>query len=184
MASQLPKVIGIVGPVRAGKTTVTKYLVERYGYSLASNSAILRTILSDMGVEQTRDNLSVLGNSLFSMFGNDLLARYRIETLGLDRIVVDGIRYSEELTRYRTIPQFKLLGVRAADEARFERALLNSEEFKDKELTRVKFDQMVFSRSEMHVPALLDQADKVIDNNASLSQLLSEVDQAIESWIA
>jgi dephospho-CoA kinase len=184
MASQLPKVIGIVGPVRAGKTTVTKYLVERYGYSLASNSAILRAILSDMGVEQTRDNLSVLGNSLFSMFGNDLLARYRIETLGLDRIVVDGIRYSEELTRYRTIPQFKLLGVRAADEARFERALLNSEEFKDKELTRVKFDQMVFSRSEMHVPALLDQADKVIDNNASLSQLLSEVDQAIESWIA
>lgn len=176
--------IGIVGPVRAGKTTVTKYLVERYGYSLASNSAILRTILSDMGVEQTRDNLSVLGNSLFSIFGNDLLARYRIETLGLDRIVVDGIRYSEELTRYRTIPQFKLLGVRAADEARFERALLNSEEFKDKELTRVKFDQMVLSRSEMHVPALLDQADKVIDNNASLSQLLSEVDQAIESWIA
>jgi dephospho-CoA kinase len=184
MASELPEIIGLVGPIRAGKTTITKYLVERYGYSLASNSEILRTILADIGLEQTRDNLGTLGNSLFGVFGNDLLARYRLEKLHLGRVVIDGIRYSEELIRYRTVPQFKLLGVMATDDTRFERAILNSEEFKDSELTRAKFNEMVFSRSELDVPMLLAEADRVIENNGSLSHLLLEVDQAMESWIA
>lgn len=184
MASELPEIIGLVGPIRAGKTTITKHLVDRYGYSLASNSEVLRKILGDIGLDQSRDNLGMLGNSLFSIFGNDLIARYRLENLHLGRVVVDGIRYAEELKRYREIPGFRLLGVRAAADTRFERALLNSEEFKDRELSRGKFDEMVFSRSELDVPALLAEADKVIDNNSSLEQLLLELDQAIQGWVA
>lgn len=184
MASQLPEIIGLVGPIRAGKTTITKHLVDRYGYSLASNSEVLRKILSDVGVDQSRDNLGSLGNSIFSIFGNDLIARYRVENLHLGRIVVDGIRYSEELARYRDVPGFRLLGVQASVDRRFERAIMDSEECKDRELTREKFDELVYSRSELDVPELLSKADRIIYNNGDMDRLWLEVDQAIQSWIA
>jgi dephospho-CoA kinase len=184
MVSEPPEIIGLVGPIRSGKTTITKYLVERYGYTLASNSEVLRKILGDIGLDQSRDNLGMLGNSIFSIFGNDLIARYRVENLHLGRIVVDGIRYSEELMRYREVPEFRLLGVKASVDIRFERALLASEEFKDVELTRGKFDKMVFSRSELDVPGLLAEADKVIYNDDCIDRLLLEVDQAMQGWIA
>ncbi|TWR85123.1 hypothetical protein FJD38_22865 [Pseudomonas saxonica] len=184
MAAELPEIIGLVGPIRAGKTTITKHLVDRYGYSLASNSEVLRKILSDVGMAQSRDNLGSLGNSIFSIFGNDLIARHRVENLHLGKIVVDGIRYTDELARYREVPGFRLIGVQASVETRFERAILDAEVCKDIELTRGKFDELVYSRSELDVPELLSKADRVIYNNDDMAQLWLEVDQAILSWIA
>ncbi|WP_214347832.1 hypothetical protein [Pseudomonas congelans] len=184
MASKLPEVIGLVGPIRAGKTTITQYLSERYGYVIASNSEILKKILIDLGLDHTRDNLGMLGNSIFSIFGNDLIARYRLENLHLGRIVVDGIRYTEELRQYRNASGFKLLGVQAFDDIRFTRAILYPEGHKDLQLTRSKFNEMLLARSELDVPSLLAGADKVLYNNGSLDQLLLQVDQAIQDWTA
>lgn len=184
MASKLPEIIGLAGPIRAGKTTITEYLSKRYGYTIASNSKILKKILIDMGLDHTRDNLGMLGNSIFSIFGNDLIARYRLDSLHLGRIVVDGIRYSEELSQYRNAAGFRLLGVQASDDARFSRAILDPEGHKDLQLTRNKFDEMFLARSELDVPMLLAEADKVIYNNGSVDQLFLEVDQAIEDWTA
>lgn len=184
MASELPEIIGLIGPIRAGKSTVTKYLVERYGYAQASNSDVLRKILVDIGLDQTRDNLGALGDSIFGIFGNDLIARYRVENLCLGRIVVDGIRYPEELVRYSKVPGFRLLGVDASAGARFERSVRDSDQFKDKELTRDKFEEMKFARSEAEVPQLLLKADRVVYNDGSVEQLQLEVDLAIQGWIA
>ncbi|MBO0368517.1 hypothetical protein GIB23_15630 [Pseudomonas putida] len=182
MATQLPQIIGLVGPIRAGKTTVSHYLAERYGYTIASNSDLLREILNKISVPPSRDNLGALGNSLFHIFGNDLIARYRLENLHLGRIVVDGIRYSEELELYRENTQFRLLGISACAGNRFLRALEGSHEMKDVELTREKFDGLALSRSELDVPELLDQADRIIVNNSSKSQLLLQIDQVITDW--
>lgn len=184
MAPKLPEIIGLVGPIRAGKTTVTKYLADEYGYIIASNSEILKTILIDMGIEHTRDNLGMLGNSIFSIFGNDLIARYRVENLQRGRIVVDGIRYTEELSRYRDATGFKLLGVQASDDTRFIRATQDPEGLKDLNITREKFEKMLSARSELDVPMLLAEADRVIYNNGPIARLLSEVDQAIQDWTA
>ena len=178
----LPDVIGIVGPIRAGKTTTASYLVERYGYSLASNSDVLRHILSGMEITPTRKNLSMLGNSIFEVFGNDIIAKYRLDRLHLGRIVVDGIRYKDELKYYSKNSNFKLLGIEASADVRFERTLRGSEEFKDVRISRNQFDLLAFSRSELNVPELLSMADVRIVNSGDIRQLQHDVDGLLSQW--
>ena len=179
----LPNVIGIVGPIRAGKTTTASYLVERYGYSLASNSDVLRRILGGMQIIPTRENLARLGNSIFEVFGNDVIAKYRLERLDLGRIVVDGIRYSDELKYYLENSDFKLLGIEANADVRFERTLRGSEEFKDVRICRDEFDLLALSRSELNVPQLLSMADELISNANDIKQLRKKVDQILNKWL-
>lgn len=183
MAAELPEIIGIVGPIRAGKTTVTKYLVERYGYISASNSDVLRRILDGMGITPSRGNLGALGDSIFKVFGNDIIAKYRLDNLHLGRIVVDGIRYPEELKRYSEISSFKLLAITADSNLRFERAVRESEECKDVGISRGMFDGLVLSRSELDVPALVLKSDRIIHNDGEVESLKRKIDQTLRDWV-
>ncbi|WP_054917732.1 AAA family ATPase [Pseudomonas sp. NBRC 111138] len=182
MAAELPKIIGLVGPIRAGKTTVTKYLVEKYGYITASNSDVLREILDGMGIPSSRENLGRLGNSIFKVLGNDIIAKYRLDNLNLGRIVVDGIRYPEEIKRYSEVESFKLLAVTAGADVRFDRTLRDRTELKDVGISREAFDDLVLSRSELDVPQLVSRADEVIINERSFESLKQRIDQTLKKW--
>jgi dephospho-CoA kinase len=97
----LPQIIGIVGSIRSGKSTVSKYLESRYGYRIASNSEVVKDISIKLGMEPTRANLSRVGDAVFSSIGNDAIARFRVNNKREFPIVVDGIRYIEEVRAYR-----------------------------------------------------------------------------------
>lgn len=178
----LPEIIGIVGPIRAGKTTAANYLVERYGYSLASNSEILKRILNGMGIVPSRANMATLGNSIFEVLGNDTIARYRIDQLPRGRIVVDGIRYAEELTRYSLVPTFKLIGVTADSATRFERTLGSSETAKDLSISEQEFNRLAISRSELNLPQLLSASNLIISNLSTRENLFENIDIAMGEW--
>jgi dephospho-CoA kinase len=179
----LPDIIGIVGPIRAGKTTTANYLVERYGYEIASNSDILKRILAGMEIIPSRANMAMLGNSIFEVLGNDVIAKYRLDRLSLGRIVVDGIRYTDELKRYSAHPGFKLLGLSADSLTRFERTRTSSEEVKDLKISQSDFEQLTSSRSELDVPELLSRADQVIANLGSVEELKLRVDEILNAWL-
>lgn len=182
MAAELPQIIGLVGPIRAGKTTTTKYLVEKYGYVTASNSDVLREILEGMGIPSNRENLGRLGNSIFKVLGNDIIAKYRLDNLHLGRIVVDGIRYPEEIKRYSEIVSFKLLAVTADPDVRFDRTVRDRTELKDVGISREVFDGLAQSRSELDVPQLVSIADEVIINDRGFESLKQRIDQTLKKW--
>lgn len=182
MTHKLPEIIGIVGPIRAGKTTAANHLVEHYGYVQASNSEILKRILIEMGIAPHRANLALVGDALFKVLGNDLIAKYRLENIHLGRIIVDGIRYSDELTRYSASPTFKLLGVTADSEVRFERTLQSADKIKDPNISRIEFDQLAKARSEISVPELLLKADATIHNTGSVDLFKYSLDDILKVW--
>lgn len=182
MAAEFPQIIGLVGPIRAGKTTVTKYLVDKYGYTAASNSNVLREILDGMGIPSNRENLGRLGNSIFKVMGNDIIAKYRLDNLHLGRIVVDGIRYPEEIKRYSEVAGFKLVGITADPDVRFERTVRERIELKDVGISREGFDGLVLSRSELDVPHLVSRADEVIVNDGDFESLKQKIDQTLKKW--
>lgn len=183
MASKFPEIIGIVGPIRAGKTTAAKYLVEQYGYISASNSDILKRILVGMRLAPTRINLASLGDAIFNVMGNDVIARYRLDNLGLGRIVVDGIRYHDEIKRYSEVSNFKILGITADPMIRFERTVRESTEFKDIDISQAEFDLFSQSRSELSVPELVLKADAAICNFGSVEHLKCEIDEVMKKWL-
>lgn len=183
----LPRIIGIVGPVRAGKTTVSRYLSVEYGYRLASNSELLEAILKILCISPSRKNLGSLGNALFETFGNDVIARARRAYLnegkpvGKERLVVDGIRYIEEVEIYRSEPSFRLVAVTADLQDRFRRACISKS--KDGDITLQSFAGQKNDRSERQVPRLMSLADATLHNTGSKSDILLKVDCMVEAWI-
>jgi len=142
---------------------------------------VLKEIAAKLGIESDRSGLKRLGDALFSTFGNDLLARLRIEQ-GIFPIVVDGVRYLEELIAYRREPSFRLLGLTATNEQRYVRAAVLANEGKDGNQTRAQFDALALARSEMQVDQLLREADYVIDNCFSIDELKTTLDELIKEW--
>lgn len=177
-----PKIIGLVGPIRAGKTTVSKYLCSKYGYRNASNSELLAEILSHLGQCPTRENLGNLGNAIFKTIGNDVFAKYRISKLSAGCIVIDGIRYADELAQYHTEQSFRLLGIDLSSEERYRRALDEGDNVKDRDLSREKFSEYSKARSELDVPSLLLKADRVIYNGGTLQDLHDQIDKILVEW--
>jgi dephospho-CoA kinase len=133
-------------------------------------------------MDPTRDNLSRMGDSIFKVLGNDIIAQFRIANLSAGRIVVDGLRYQDELDRYKTAKGFKLIGIVAPTEARYERSIMTGAAMKDKGLTREKFALSATVRSEQEVPLLIQQADQIIENNLDVTALHSKIDYIMTTW--
>ena len=177
----LPKVIGLVGPIRAGKTTAARIISKCYGYSIASNSEILLAILSHMGIEATRPNLTKLGDSLFKVLGNEIIGRFRLANLADGPIIIDGIRYREEVELYSSEPSFKLIGISADENSRFARAAVAAS-LKDTGLDRYIFSNLSKARSEMQVPSLLEKCDAIIENTGSIEAYETRVHEVFKQW--
>ena len=119
---------------------------------------------------------------MLGVLGNDIIAKYRLDNLHLGRIIVDGIRYSDELKRYSEVPDFKLLGITSDSAIRFERTIRDSEGVKDRNISKVEFDQFALSRSELNVPELFSMADATITNLGSIEDLHSQIDKILKNW--
>lgn len=179
-----PMIIGLVGPIRAGKSTVSQFLVQKYGYHAASNSALLQNILERLDIVESRQNLSRLGDALFEVLGNDIFARYRLGNLKHHfPIVVDGIRYLEEIEIYKTCPSFVLVGIISNDNARYERATRKGISVKDGNPDMEKFRSLELARSELDVPNILAMADFLIENDSSIEDLFVKIDSIFDQLI-
>jgi dephospho-CoA kinase len=174
-----PKIIGIVGHIRAGKTTASAYLVKNYGYKLASNSDVLREIATKIGLPHDRETLKRLGDAVFSSLGNDAIARHRIKN-SESYIVVDGIRYPEEIEAYSEEPTFRLIGMFAPIETRHQRAIATAKDGKDRLQTLDEFGQLDLARSEECVPEIMKGAHKIIVNDMGIDGLERALDQFLK----
>lgn len=179
----LPRIIGLIGYIRAGKTTAANYLAERYGYQLASNSDLLRDIAMKLEMLPTRENLGKVGDAIFSSLGNEAIANYRIKESANYPIVVDGIRYLEEVAIYKVEPTFRLIGVVASEDVRYFRMQALAHDLKDMGINREKFDELSFARSELTVPTLLARADGIVENNSDVSGFEKKFDEVMDLWM-
>lgn len=177
-----PRIIGIVGPIRAGKSTASAHFRDKHDYVIASNSEILGRICDELVMTASRDNLKRVGDALFKVLGNETIARFRVADLGVKNIVVDGIRYLEEVDFYRKNSGFRLLSLNAPAEVRFERAMALTQHGKDSEMGREEFESLGAARSEAQVPAIGRLADYTLQNDGTLDEFTANLDGLLESW--
>lgn len=171
----LPQVVGLVGPIRAGKSSVSEILREEFHYRQASNSELLRQILDRLELQGLRTNLGALGNAIFEVLGNDTLAHFRIRNLGTERIVIDGIRYQEEIIAYSTVPGFLLVAVNCSDSERLRRLQTADDRHRETISSEQSFRALASARSELFVPDLMKRAHHTIKNDGDLTDLRDRV---------
>ena len=183
-----PRIIGITGHARSGKTCAARYLHNKYGMEIRRNSAPIGELAVNLACSGTRDTYAEIATALLDVFGRDLVARHwlsEIEKHDINSIVViEGIRYQEELDFYREKSDFSLLGIESTDACRFDRSKIAEDSEKDLDASLSEFVAKKQQRNESQIDELVNQADVVVDNNASLDEFYSSIDRAIDQIIA
>lgn len=118
-------VIGLTGPMGAGKTIAATNLGRSKGFVRLSLADFVRREAIKRGLPITQRHMRDIGNYLRETFGvsvlaNKLLDRIRDEVLSTF-IVIDGIRNPGEIESLRRNPDFFLIGLDARREIRWKR---------------------------------------------------------------
>lgn len=175
--------IGLTGPNAAGKSVVAGHLVDR-GFTYHSLSDIVREEADRRGLDHRRLHLIEVGNDLRRAGGPGVLAARIRERLG-PRNVIDSIRNPAEVQELRRDASFRLLGVDAPVELRYERSRARGrlgdgdslEEFRRREAIENSDDPAA-----QQLRATLGLADARIDNGGPLETLFQQVDALLRAW--
>jgi len=185
-------IIGVVGKIAAGKTTVAKFFEER-GFCRVSCSDPLIDLLahnvSDYSwvpelpekAEPTRDKLIEFGKYLKDRYGEDILIRLAVDKKrNCENIVIDGVRSEGEIKAVKRLGG-KVIYVEASPETRFRR-LVERKASKDKTIKSFEDFKAVDEAEERlyHTSKLKGLADYVIVNEGTLEELREKVEGIIE----
>jgi len=180
-----PLVIGLTGPNGSGKGEVARMLQER-GCAYLSLSDIVREEALRRGLTTGRDDLILVGREVRRAGGPGALAEKVLGRL-VPPCVVDSVRNPGEVAVLRRLPAFRLLGIDASPELRFERLLARArpgdprtlEEFLEKERIENSSDA-----EGQQIAATFFLSDRVLRNDGSLRSLEEGLDEVLREWEA
>lgn len=168
-------VIGVSGPIAAGKTSVCRYL-EQKGFSYARFSAVIDEMLSQAGLPIDRPHQQAMGEKVNRSPGQRWLCQELMKRIpeDADEVVIDGLRFPEDHSFLIELfgIRFLHLHISAPRDTRETRYILGggtAEDFQaaERALTESQFDRMA---------AL---AHVIVENGASLAHLWRQVDRII-----
>jgi len=177
-------IMGLVGEIGSGKTTVANYLKERYHAVLFSFSGMLRDILKRLYLEQSRSNMQTLSTILRQNFSQDLMSKVIMQDVkqaNASLIVTEAIRRPSDTAYLKELPHFYVIAIHADAKTRYQRLTARSENPDDKTKTWDQFKSEAEAESEQKIIEIAHHADFTIDNNGSLEKLYKQIDDIISS---
>ena len=172
-------VLGLSGPIAAGKTTAARYL-ERTGFRYCRFSEVLEEELREDGKPVNRSTLQTAGEEAFnSRFGQRRLQNklaQRVE--GATRIVVDGLRHPEDWAFVRERWGFEAVHIHIGAGA----DLRSKRYAKRSGGSGSSFRRASVHAVEQNVPVLERLADHTITNTGSVEELKTELAVLVTRW--
>ncbi len=180
-------VLGLTGPIGAGKDAVSDYLEEKYGFKTFSCGDVIRRIARERGIEPNRENLQKLGKDCRREEGNGFLGKNAAEMAkksSSERIAVNGIRSPEEVDELedRLGKSFFLIYVKAEDYLRFNR-LSQRGRTGDPETSGEFEKQDKNDREKFRMEETFSRADIELNNNGTLGDLHRKIDGLVSETI-
>ena len=179
-------IIGIVGTIGAGKGTVVTYLKSK-GFAHYSSSGVLKEILKERGLPQTRTYMSPLADELLTQHEGGVLhfSRERAQRDGAKDYVLEAIHRVSEADYVRSIGGV-IWGVDADIEKRYERSIKRGEGEKDNVtheqfLADAKREDEGQSGGGPNIRAVLKTAEVVLVNNGTQEELFAQVEAALKT---
>ncbi|WP_297499624.1 AAA family ATPase [Thermococcus sp.] len=185
-------IIGVVGKIAAGKTTVANFFEEKEFCRVSCSEPLIDLLTHNVSdyswipelpgkAEPTRERLIELGKYLKEKYGGDVLIKLAIDKKrNCENIVIDGVRSREEIETIKRLGG-KVIYVEARPEIRFERLMKRKAE-KDKDIRSFSdFKEMDDAEERLyHTSRLRSMADYVIVNEGTLEELRRKVEEIIE----
>jgi dCMP deaminase len=180
-------IIGVAGPNGAGKGEVVSYLRER-SFKVYSLSDVIREVLAERGLEETRERMIETGNALRAEHGPGVLAQRLVSRLESDlNFAIDSIRHPAEVEALRGGGHFHLLWVDADESLRLERLRARGrggdpgslEELRALEGRELASDDPAAQQ----LLAVKELADYSIHNDQGLAELHDAVQRVLEGTL-
>ncbi|RMF89876.1 MAG: hypothetical protein D6733_05355 [Methanobacteriota archaeon] len=175
-------VIGLSGRMGAGKGTVADFLIREYGAQCRRYSDILSDLLRRLHLPVERRSLQMMGATLREVFGEDVLVQAMegdLREAEADVVIVDGVRYPNEVRMLRGFEEGILFFVDAPAKVRFERIRKRGEKG-EAEITFEEFLQAERRETERHLDEIREMADYRLDNSGSFEDLYRQVREALK----
>lgn len=180
-------VIGIVGAPASGKESTARIIREHYGFESLGVSEGLADYAYALGLEPPfeRDTLRNTYLRLVPVLGENFLAQYAIDSLRIisrrkkiKGSVIEGFRIRSDIPYLkRKLPNFKVIGIQANEEVRFER-IQKRRRIADV-LTRVEF-QRIEQKEGSWIEETMKMADIIIVNEGSEEELSHNIRMYVE----
>jgi len=173
-------IIGFTGPMASGKSTVVNVL-KKWDYSYTTLSDGVREEARKQGVDEERENLMNVGQSLRERFGAGILGKRALEKVESDRgekWVVDGIRNPAEIEELRKNTDFILIANTAPEDLIIERIFSRkrSDDTLDKNEIRKKLRREMGEgepEDGQQVGKCIEMADYVFENVMGMDEVES-----------
>ena len=179
-------IIGITGTIGAGKGTIVDYLISKKGFKHFSARELIVEEILKRGLDNNRDNMVFVANDLRSKYGSGYVADelYRRAYISGDNCVIESIRTVGEINSLKDKGSFILLAVDAEPRTRFERILdrksVTDNVSFDKFLEDEKREMESDDPNKQNLKQCIDMADFVIDNNGTLKELQSKIEEILK----
>ena len=178
--TQKPAVVGVSGPIAAGKTTVAETLQDR-GYTYTRFSLVIDEILDDRKLTKTRKNRQLIGNEMHETGRQRELAERTLQRVsGASLIIVDGLRFPEDhaflVEKFGL--RFRHLFVDAEASDRKKRYIARLE--KGVTLGTREFEEASKSDVEEKVAELQELAHATFFNNVSKLDIGNQIENLVE----
>ncbi|MFQ5815264.1 MAG: AAA family ATPase [Candidatus Hydrothermarchaeaceae archaeon] len=175
--------IGLAGRIGSGKTTISLHLQKEYGAREHRFSEILEDVLERLHLPHRREYLQKLGETLREEFGHDILVealKRDLEEEKADTVVIDGVRYENEVEMLRRLEENILVFISAPPELRYQRTV--------KRGTRgeavISFEQFSANDeavTERELDIVEQRADYVLENTGTVDELLQKLDGVMKN---
>ncbi len=174
-------VIGLVGRIGSGKTAVSRHLQDNYEGREHRFSQILMDILDRLYLPHERRYLQDLGKSLREGLGRDVIVNAFKKDMEKDQselLIVDGIRYENEVEMLKEFENSFLVFITAPSEVRYGRCVARGEKGEAK-ITYEKFLENEKADKENRIETIGKGANYIIDNSGTRDELSKNVDEMI-----
>jgi dephospho-CoA kinase len=176
-------IIGLTGHAGTGKDEVGKILIQKYGAVVLSTSQPLRAILEDCHLEITRKHLQDLGAAVYQHLGPSIITEALLRTaLPNQLIVLNAVRFVEELRHLVTRDDFRLLAIQSHFALRLERLRNRDRDDGEAMLSIEDLRQQDTQKSEIEIPFLITSATELIRNDSSIHDLEIAVESAMDRF--
>ena len=174
--------VAFVWPIGSGKGKASEILKEHYDCDVYGYSSPLRSIVSLIGQEATRENLSNLSLSLRQIFGQDVLEKSAIEAYKRSDksiIFLDGVRRESDIANLRKMEEFILIYIDAPTELRYKRVTGRGQNAGDTDKSFEDFLKDEEHDTERSIRSLRPLANTVIENTGSEA----DIEEALISYL-
>lgn len=177
-------ILGFVGDLSSGKTTVAKYLNKKYQTNSYRFSTMLRDILDRMDIEKDRKNLQDLSTFIRSRFGEDIMSKVIVKDVLTDPhdiVIVEGIRRPSDVTYLKDLGGFHLIYITADAKRRWERMTNRAENPDDTQKTFESFLKDEKAEADSLIGEIAKDAKYTIENNGTQEELYTKIESILKN---